>query len=275
MKLVLATRNLGKVRELRDMLKSRYLQICALHDFPDAPDIVEDGETYAENACKKANAIADYTGHLTLADDAGLEVAALNGAPGVHSKRWAGEDATDEMRIAKLLAALEGKPNRAARFVAAVAIAKPVSSNSAGFVEHDSVPRNSSGFVGRGPVPRHADSTQSARFVGRGPVPSNSAGFVGRGPVPRHADNTQSARFVGRGPVPRLADNTQVVIGVCEGHITLSPVGKGGFGYDPVFVPAGYDKTFAELGEECKNRISHRAKALQLAIPWLELEQHR
>ena len=262
MKFVLATRNLGKVRELRDMLKSRYLQICALHDFPDAPDIVEDGETYAENACKKANAIADYTGHLTLADDAGLEVAALDGAPGVHSKRWAGEDATDEMRIAKLLAALEGKPNRDARFVAAVAIAKPV-------------PRNSAGFVGRGPVPRHADSTQSARFVGRGPVPRNSAGFVGRGPVPRRADSTQSARFVGRGPVPRHADSTQVVIGVCEGHITLSPIGKGGFGYDPVFVPAGYDKTFAELGEECKNRISHRAKALQLAIPWLEIEQHR
>ena len=244
MKLVLATQNLGKVRELRDMLKSQSLQICALHDFPDAPDIVEDGETYAENACKKANAIADYTGHLTLADDAGLEVAALNGAPGVHSKRWAGEDANDEMRIAKLLAALEGKPNRDARFVAAVAIAKPVSSNSAGFVEHELVPRSSAGFVGRGPVPRHADSTQSA-------------GFVGRGPVPRHADSTQ------------------VVIGVCEGHITLSPIGKGGFGYDPVFVPAGYDKTFAELGEECKNRISHRAKALQLAIPWLEIEQHR
>ena len=244
MKLVLATRNLGKVRELRNMLKSRYLQICALHDFPDAPDIVEDGETYAENACKKANAIADYTGHLTLADDAGLEVAALNGAPGVHSKRWAGEDATDEMRIAKLLAALKGKPNRDARFVAAVAIAKPV-------------PRNSARFVGRGPVPRHADSTQSAGFVEHDPIPRNSA------------------RFVGRGPVPRLADNTQVVTGVCEGHITLAPVGKGGFGYDPVFVPVGYDKTFAELGEECKNRISHRAKALQLAMPWLETEQHR
>ena len=213
MKLVLATRNLGKVRELRDMLKSRCLQICSLQDFPDAPEVVEDGETYAENACKKANAIADYTGHLTLADDAGLEVAALNGAPGVHSKRWAGDDATDAMRIAKLLAALEGNPNRDARFVAAIAIAKPV-------------PRDSAGFVGRGPVPRRADSTH-------------------------------------------------VVIGVCEGHITLSPVGKDGFGYDPVFVPTGYDKTFAELGEECKNRISHRAKALQLVIPWLEREQRR
>ena len=213
MKLVLATRNLGKVRELRDMLKSRCLQICSLQDFPDAPEVVEDGETYAENACKKANAIADYTGHLTLADDAGLEVAALNGAPGVHSKRWAGEDATDAMRVAKLLAALEGNPNRDARFVAAIAIAKPV-------------PRDSAGFVGRGPVPRRADSTH-------------------------------------------------VVIGVCEGHITLSPIGKDGFGYDPVFVPTGYDKTFAELGEECKNRISHRAKALQLVIPWLEIEQRR
>lgn len=213
MKLVLATRNLGKVRELRDMLKSRCLQICSLQDFPDAPEVVEDGETYAENACKKANSIADYTGNLTLADDAGLEVAALNGAPGVHSKRWAGDDATDAMRIAKLLAALEGNPNRDARFVAAIAIAKPV-------------PRDSDGFVGRGPVPRRADSTH-------------------------------------------------VVIGVCEGHITLSPVGKDGFGYDPVFVPTGYDKTFAELGEERKNQISHRAKALQLVIPWLEIEQRR
>lgn len=213
MKLVLATRNLGKVRELRDMLKSRCLQICSLQDFPDAPEVVEDGETYAENACKKANAIADYTGHLTLADDAGLEVAALNGAPGVHSKRWAGDNATDAMRIAKLLAALEGNPNRDARFVAAIAIAKPV-------------PRD-------------------------------------------------SAEFVGRGPVPRRADSTHVVIGVCKGYITLSPLGTDGFGYDPVFVPAGYDKTFAELGEECKNQISHRVKALQLVIPWLEREQHR
>lgn len=196
MKLVLATRNLGKVRELSDMLRRSVVQICSLQDFPDAPEVVEDGETYEENACKKANIIAHYTGHLALADDAGLEVAALNGAPGVHSKRWAGDDATDAIRIAKLLAALEGNPNRAARFVAAVAIAHP---------------------------------------------------------------NT--------------AIVTQVVTGVCEGHITLSPVGTGGFGYDPVFVPVGYDKTFAELGEECKNRISHRAKALQLALPLLELEE--
>ena len=196
MKLVLATRNLGKVRELSDMLRRSVVQICSLQDFPDAPEVVEDGETYEENACKKATAIADYTGHLALADDAGLEVAALNGAPGVHSKRWAGDDATDAVRIAKLLAALEGNPNRAARFVAAVAIAHP---------------------------------------------------------------NTSIV--------------TQVVTGVCEGHITLSPVGTGGFGYDPVFVPIGYDKTFAELGEECKNRISHRAKALQLALPLLELEE--
>lgn len=196
MKLVLATRNLGKVRELSDMLRRSVVQICSLQDFPDAPEVVEDGETYEENACKKANIIADYTGRLALADDAGLEVAALNGAPGVHSKRWAGDDATDAMRIAKLLAALEGNPNRAARFVAAVAIAHP---------------------------------------------------------------NTSIV--------------TQVVTGVCEGHITLSPVGTGGFGYDPVFVPIGYDKTFAELGEECKNRISHRAKALQLALPLLELDE--
>ena len=112
MKLVLATRNLGKVKELTAMLdtvnKHRNIQMLSLQDFPDAPEVVEDGDTYQENAAKKATVIADWTGHRTLADDAGLEVDALEGAPGVHSKRWAGEDATDAIRMQKLLEAIEG-----------------------------------------------------------------------------------------------------------------------------------------------------------------------
>ena len=211
MKLVLATRNQGKVRELTDMLhrygnppleslkgisasdvarQRRAMSIVSLENYPDAPEVVEDGKTYMENAVKKASVIAEYTSHLTLADDAGLEVDALGGAPGIHSKRWAGEDATDDIRIAKLLQALEGDTNRQARFIAAIAVVHPNS-------------------------------------------------------------------------------EPKVVLGVCEGHIRHDPVGESGFGYDPVFVPDGYNQTFAELGEKIKNRISHRAKALEQAIALL------
>ena len=204
MKLVLATHNQGKVRELTKMLRSpssvtggdsgasisQQIEVISLNAYPDAPEVVEDGKTYMENAAKKASVIAEYTGYLTLADDAGLEVDALNGVPGINSKRWAGEDATDAIRIAKLLQALEGVTDRRARFVAAIAVV-------------------------------HPDSTPEG------------------------------------------------VLGVCAGHIRHAPVGESGFGYDPVFVPDGYEQTFAELGEEIKNRISHRAKALEQALALL------
>ena len=195
MKLILATRNQGKVRELTNMLcgeasSKQQVEVISLESYPDAPEVVEDGKTYMENAIKKASIIAEYTSHLTLADDAGLEVDALGGAPGINSKRWAGEDATDDIRIAKLLQALEGATNRRARFIAAIAVVHPNS-------------------------------------------------------------------------------DPEGVLGVCEGHIGHDPVGESGFGYDPVFVPDGYNRTFAELGEEIKNRISHRAKALEQAIALL------
>ena len=195
MKLILATRNQGKVRELTNMLcgeasSKQQVEVISLESYPDAPEVVEDGKTYMENAIKKASIIAEYTSHLTLADDAGLEVDALGGAPGINSKRWAGEDATDDIRIAKLLQALEGATNRRARFIAAIAVVHPNS-------------------------------------------------------------------------------DPEGVLGVCEGHIRHDPVGESGFGYDPVFVPDGYNRTFAELGEEIKNRISHRAKALEQAIALL------
>lgn len=204
MKLVLATRNIGKVKELTAMLSAerrhKDVQILSLQDFPDAPEVVEDGDTYQANASKKATVIADFTGLCTLADDAGLEVNALNGAPGIHSKRWAGDDVTDDVRIQKLLEAIEGVSDRGARFVAAIAIAEPIN-------------------------PQNPSSLQS--------------------------------------------DRVQVVIGKCEGHIINEPVGDSGFGYDPIFVPVGYDKTYAELGEEIKNRISHRGKALRSALKLL------
>lgn len=204
MKLILATRNLGKVKELKSMLeldRNNTIQILSLQDFPDAPEVIEDGDTYEENAAKKATVIADYTGLRTLADDAGLEVDALGGSPGVHSKRWAGEHATDIDRVNKLLNALNGTNNRNARFVAAIAIANP-----------------------------------------------------------HITDNTlQESNKIS-------IERVQVVVGKCEGHITNTPAGNSGFGYDPIFVPKGYKKTFAELGDEIKNNISHRAEAMRLAL---------
>lgn len=193
MKLVLATRNSGKVREISEMLAvHNEIELLSLQNYPDAPDVVEDGVTYEENAIKKAAMLAEYTGRLTIADDSGLEVDALDGAPGVHSARYAGENASDQDRIAKLLRALQGVPDdqRSARFICVVAIAEPLS-------------------------------------------------------------------------------EPEIVRGVCEGHIIHTPRGEGGFGYDPVFVPIGYDKSFAELGDNIKNQISHRAKALDKAIKLL------
>ena len=186
MKLVLATRNEGKVREIGELLKDqKRVEFLSLRSYPNAPDVVEDGRTYEENAIKKASVLAEYTGHLTIADDSGLAVDALDGAPGVHSARYAGENASDEDRIVKLLDALREVPDdrRSGRFICAVAIAEPL-------------------------------------------------------------------------------DQAQIVCGVCEGRIIRTPRGTAGFGYDPIFVPMGYDKTFAELGDEIKNQISHRAKAL-------------
>ncbi len=189
MKLVLATRNRGKVRELDEMLRDRKaIELLSLADFPDAPDVIESGKTYQENAIQKATVIAQYTGCLTLADDSGLEVDALDGAPGIHSARYAGENASDADRIAKLLDALKDVPDerRTARFKCAIALADP-------------------------------------------------------------------------------SGHPQVVVGVCEGRMIRAPRGSGGFGYDPVFVPSGTNQTFAELGEGVKNRISHRARALEMA----------
>lgn len=127
MRLVVATRNPGKVREIQAILADLPLEILSLADFPDLPDVAETGDTFEENAALKARAICQATGLLTLADDSGLEVDALGGAPGVYSSRFAGPTATDADRNTILLQKLRGvpPPQRTARFVAAVAIASP------------------------------------------------------------------------------------------------------------------------------------------------------
>ncbi len=127
MDLVLATKNTGKVEELKALLADMDVRVLSLRDFPDMPEVEETGETFAENAEIKASTVARTTGKLTLADDSGLEVDALGGRPGVQSARFGGPGASDRDKYLKLLELLEGVPDeaRTARFRAAVCIATP------------------------------------------------------------------------------------------------------------------------------------------------------
>ena len=183
---VIATRNAGKLREIQEILAPLGLKVLSLSDFPEIPEILEDGQTFEENAMKKAAAVASQTGRVAMADDSGLAVDALQGRPGVFSSRYAGENATDADRYRKLLKEMAGVPEgqRGAAFICAVAVASP------------------SGKVA-------------------------------------------------------------VVKGECRGKIALAPKGSHGFGYDPVFYFPKAGKTMAELEPEVKNRISHRARALE------------
>ena len=192
--LLLGTRNPGKVVEIVSILADAGWSFRSLQEFADVAVATENATTYAENAIEKARFYALSTGLCALADDSGLEVEALGGAPGVFSARYAGDRASDADRRALLLSELSkvGDANRRARFVAAVAIAQ--------------------------------------------------------------AD----------GEVLNLSE------GICEGTLTFAPRGTNGFGYDPLFIPDGYDKTFAELSDTIKNRISHRARALMQTKEFLK-----
>jgi len=183
---VIATRNSGKLREIQAILSPLGLKILSLRDFPEVPEIIEDGQTFEENAVKKAAAVSRQTSRMAIADDSGLAVDALQGRPGVFSSRYAGEKATDAERYQKLLKEMAGTPQgkRGASFICAMAVASP------------------------------------------------------------------------KGKV-------EVVEGECRGEIAFAPKGSHGFGYDPVFYLPEWGKTMAELEAEVKNRISHRAQALE------------
>ena len=186
MKLLIATRNRHKLEEIRAILAVPHLDLVSSLDFPAIPDVVEDGTTLEANAVKKAIELHHATGLWTLADDSGVEVDALGGAPGVYSARYAGEPCNHANNIAKMLAELGDRPDRTARFRCVMALAGP--------------------------------------------------GFP-----------------------------PQTVEGRIEGRITRACRGTGGFGYDPIFVPEGFEATFAELDAAVKNRFSHRARALAAA----------
>jgi XTP/dITP diphosphohydrolase len=127
MKIVIATSNQHKLRELKELLKNFDVQLLSLRDFPDCPAVVEDGKSFAENALKKGHTICAHTGLLTIADDSGLEVDCLGGQPGIFSARYAGEGTDDRKNYEKLLQEMKGiaSENRGARFRCVLSIAAP------------------------------------------------------------------------------------------------------------------------------------------------------
>jgi len=188
-KLIVATGNSGKVKEITDILSSILpdTEVLSLKDIYDpVPDIPETESTFEANCLLKAEWLRSRQNCWVLADDSGLEVDFLQGDPGVFSARYAGEPSNAERNMIKLISELHGVPleQRNARFRCVMALMSP-------------------------------------------------------------------------------EGKSWVVEGDCEGHIQLERSGSEGFGYDPLFVPIGFDQTFAELGKEIKNRISHRAKALR------------
>lgn len=182
-RIVIASNNAGKLREIRDILQSLGFTVVSQREAGISIEVEENGETFAENAALKARAVYEALHCPVIADDSGLLVDALDGAPGVHSHRFAGEGATDADRNAKLLELLDGVPaeKRTARFECVLC---------------------------------YVDAAGETHFFS----------------------------------------------GTCEGRIGTAPAGKNGFGYDPLFCVG--DRTMAQMTEEEKNQISHRANAL-------------
>jgi len=139
-KLLVATTNPGKFAEVKDFLRQLPLEVLSLSDFATSPKIIEDGATFEENALKKARALAEYSGYLTLADDSGLEVDALNGAPGIYSARYCGEEGNDKKNNEKLMHELREIPEekRTGRFVCALALCAPKSRDKIEWIVRES-----------------------------------------------------------------------------------------------------------------------------------------
>ena len=201
MKIVFATNNQHKLQEIRDILGSDF-EVVSLKEIGCDVDIPETGNTLEENALQKAQYVYDHYHISCFADDTGLEVEALDGAPGVHSARYAeGTDHDSEANMAKLLRELDGKENRQARFRTVIC-----------YIEKKDVCQCGCTSIKK----------------------------------------------------------VHQFEGIVKGRIATEKHGTEGFGYDPIFVPEGYDKSFAELGEEVKNGISHRARAVAKLVEYLK-----
>lgn len=186
-RLVLSSNNIHKIDEIGRILEDLPIEVLSKRDIGlENLEVIEDGTTLEENSKKKAIALSEKTEYMVMADDSGIFVEALNGAPGVYSARYSGDDGNDEENNKKLLRELKDVPleDRMGSFLTVITL---------------------------------------------------------------------------------ITEDKEVftVKGECKGHIIFEPKGSNGFGYDPLFVPDGYDKTFGELDSEVKNKISHRAKALE------------
>lgn len=189
MNIVFATHNKNKILEVQKMLPES-IKILSLQDIGQFEEIPETGKTIEENAIIKANFITEKFGYDCIADDSGLEINFLNGEPGVHSARYAGEHRNDTDNMNLVLKKLKNTTERTAQFKTVIAL--------------------------------------------------------------------------------NINKNQYLFNGIAKGNITLSKFGNEGFGYDPIFKPEGFDKTFAEMSLTEKNAISHRGKAIQLLLSFLK-----
>jgi XTP/dITP diphosphohydrolase len=189
-RLIIATRNAHKTAEIRHILGDRF-DVADVTSLPNLPEIPETGQTFLDNARLKALGISRLIADWVLADDSGLEVDALSGAPGVWSSSYGGEEGNHAMNNMRLMKEMAGKTERSARFRCTLVLAK--------------------------------DGIEKAFFTG-----------------------------------------------TVEGTIALFPSGNGGFGYDPLFIPTGHTTTMADLGDDMKSTLSHRAEAIRSFVTALD-----
>lgn len=226
-KIVFATNNLHKLEEIRQILGSS-MEVVSLADIGCHADIPETADTLEGNALQKAQYVWDHYHMSVFADDTGLEVDALNGAPGVHSARYAeGTDHNSEANMEKLLRELNGKTSRTARFRTVIALLLAEEGNGAA-----------------------AEATKEEATKEEATKAEDAS-------IAEAANGAEAAK------APCTTPKEHLFEGRVDGTIATEKRGTAGFGYDPLFVPDGYDQSFAQLGTDIKNTISHRARAVE------------
>ena len=250
-KIVFATNNKHKLEEIRSILGDDF-EVLSLSDIGCHEDIPETSDTLEGNAMQKAQYVFDKYGYDCFADDTGLEVDALGGEPGIYSARYAALDGDDsishdsEANMAKLLRKLEGVENRKARFRTVIAL----------ITHPQSLPKG-----GKSDMIALITHPQSLPKGGKSDMISVNKG--------NQTSLPSGGIEGGYNPSPREGNRVGFE-GIVNGSIISERRGGEGFGYDPIFQPEGYDKTFAELGSEIKNHISHRARAVEKLAHYLK-----
>jgi XTP/dITP diphosphohydrolase len=235
-----ATNNLHKLEEVRSVLGSDF-RVLSLDEITCKEELPETGNTLEANAHQKARYVFDHYKQTCFADDTGLEVEALNNAPGVYSARYAGPQRNSEDNIDLLLKNLTGKENRKARFRTVLC-----------WVSEKDHPRSVSHPQSHPSLPQSVSSQTQPRSVSsQTEIKSRDEWSV----ATQTMENEMEVHYFE---------------GIVEGEIINVRRGTEGFGYDSVFVPAGYDKTFAEMSMEEKNALSHRSRAVSKLVKFLK-----